>query len=644
MRRKGAALDPKKGMSLMIVDRARLPRRLPGIVCALAVGVTSLLAACHPSNLITYGTGVISIHDSSGDRDFNSYIVGIDAIYLTRNDGLVAYGLQSPEVIDLASLSDHTELVDTPAIPIGTYTSLSLQLDYETSADITVNVNGVPTTAVAYAPAASGTTTPTAMTIATLTVNFDPKNPLVINANSCTRLVIDVNLAASNTVNFSASPVTVTVQPMMTATVVPLDNAVMRARGILVLTQPQSSSYVVNMRPFHDLVSALGALTVNTSASTYFNVDGVTYTGSAGLAALNKLYVSAPVAAYGTLSSLATITPTFTATSVYAGSSLESPLADYVTGVVSARSGDKLTVHGASWASSSGFVPLQYYPDLPVTIGPSTVVSEDGVAASGLSPQSISVGQVINVSGVSTFSSTGTGVTALDASGGQVRLAQTPVWGTLNTGAAGSMSLDLLSLGNFQPSVFKFAGTGTSAATDAVATAYDVDTGTLNESGSAAGTLFEAEGVTAPFGGAPPDFTAATVTAGSAVQQQLLVEWDGGGSTAPFTSAGSSGLVVNLADTHLSPTLHYIGTGPARTDLKTLAASPTIVFASGTPLVLAIGSTATSSVFNSVSGFITALSSTLNGTNHVYRLVCAGQYSAASNTFTATQVSLNLQQ
>ena len=629
----------------MMFDRARLPRRLLWTACALTVGTATFLAGCHPSNPVTYGTGVITLHDSSGERDFSSYIVSIDSITLTANDGTGAYALSTLEGVDLAKLSDQTELLDTPAIPIGTYTSLTLTLDYESAPAINVNVNGVPSAAVAE------DTTKTPMTVVNVVVNFDPSNPLVVTANSCVRLDIDMDLAASNTVNSGASPLTITVQPMITATVAPLDGTVMRARGILVIAQPQMSNYIVNVRPFNDLVSALGALTVSTGSSTYFNVEGVTYTGSAGLAAMSQLQVSSPVAAYGTLSSLATITPTFTATSVYAGSSLESPLADHVTGVVSARSGDTLTIHGASFAASGSTQAsllgiLQYYKDLPVTVASTTVVSEDGVAVSGLSPQSISVGQVINVSGVSTLNSTTTAVTALDATGGQVRLAQTPLWGTLNSGAAGSMSLDLLSLGNFQPTVFNFTGTGTSAATDAVASAYEVNIGALNESAAAAGTVFEATGLTAPFGGAPPDFRATTVTAGSAASQQLVVQWGSGisgGATAPFSSASSAGLVVNLADAQLSTT-RYIATGPARTDLTTLPASPTIVFGSGKPLVLAIGNGDIVSVFNSVSGFITALTSTLNGTNAVYRLVCVGQYSAASNTFTATRVSLNLQQ
>jgi len=122
-----------------------------------------------------------------------------------------------------------------------------------------------------------------------------------------------------------------------------------------------------------------------------------------------------------------------------------------------------------------------------------------------------------------------------------------------------------------------------------------------------------------------------------------VVEWVKGGAASPFTTATSAGLVVNLANANLSTTNRYITTGPQRVDITTLAASPTIVFASGAPLTLAVGNDVGVAVFNSAASFATELATTLNGVNLAYRLVCVGQYSSATNTFTATQVALNLQ-
>lgn len=626
----------------MIVDRARLSRRLLWTLCAFALGVSTLLAGCHTSTDITYGTGVFTMSDVNGDfanggltGDFAAYIVNIDDITLTRNDGLVIEPLSEPEVVDLTKLQDFAELVENPAIPVGSYTSLTLVLDF-TAASIFVNVNGVATAASPL------DTTGAPMLTSTLTVTFDPKNPLVINSQQCARLNLDINLAASNSVTISGSTPTVTVQPFMTATPMPEDSTVMRARGLLVIVQPSSNNFIVNMRPFADLVSALGAMTINTSATTYFNVNGAIYTGAAGLAAMQSLQVDASVAAYGTLGSFSTITPSFTATAVYAGSGLESPLADYVTGVVSARTGDALAVHGATFLSRLG--ALQYYNVLPVTVSSDVAVSKDGVAASGLSAQSISVGQVVNIAGQATYDSTGTIVESINATAGLVRLQPTPLWGTLNSGAAGSMALDVLSFADYQPSVFKFAGTAATAADDANPASYLVDTGTTSLSSTPVGTLLHTNGTVTPFGVAPPDFTATSVTAGSSTPQQLVAEWSDGGAIQPFHIYSAAGIILDLTNAKLTDTVSYIRTGPAKLDIKTMAASPTIVFASGEPLTLAIGNNAAISVFNNVAGFITALKTTLNNTNAVFRLVCVGQYSAATNTFTATQVDVNLQQ
>jgi hypothetical protein len=629
----------------MTAVRARLMGRLLWASCALVLGGAALLASCSGYNRVTYGTAVVTMSDVSGD--FSSYIVNI-SMTLTRNDGVLIPVLSQPETVDLVKLHDLSELVEAPAVPVGTYTTLSLTLDFS-AADITVDINGVPTRASPVD--ASGMP----ILVTTLTVAFDPGNQLVINAGVCTRLAIDFNLAASNTINFGTSPLTVTVRPFVTATVAPADQTVMRARGIFVVSQPSSGDYVVNMRPFNDLVSALGALTVNTTSSTYFNINGTVYTGAAGLTAMQSLQISTPIAAYGTVGSFATITPTFNATAVYAGTVVLDPLADFLTGTVSAVSGDTINVHGATFVPRpyATPTPLYYYADIPVTVGPGTIVSEDGVAGSGLSTQSISVGQVITVSGQGALNSVYL-LSSLDATGtvagappGTVRLQPTPAWGTLNSAIAGSMSLNVLSIGGFAPGALTFTGTGTSSANDAVAASYAVKTPGIDESATVAGTLLEAYGIVTPFGSAPPDFTASSVTSGAATAQTLVVEWENGGAASPFSSASSAGLVVDLSNANLSSTIRYIATGPTRTDLRTLPASPTIVFASGTTLTLAVGpvsvnSVSTLQVFNSASGFATALSSALNGTNLVSRLACVGQYDPATNTFTATQVVVNL--
>jgi len=628
----------------MTVVRTRRSRSAPTLT-ALVWGFTALLAGCGGNSTFAPGTPVITLSGTSGD--FAAYRVAINLITLTATDGTVvsATPRMPPESVDLAELTDLSELLEVPAVPSRTYKSATLTLDY-TSASIWVNVNGQAVAATAKS------STGGALTTGTLTITFDPNHPLVITRGQSTRLAIDIDLAASNSIDTSTTTPKVTVRPFLVMTPAPADATVIRARGLFVTVPSGSSDYVMNVRPLTDLVSALGAVTVSTNAQTYFNINGVAYTGAAGLTAMASLPENTPTAAYGTLGDLSGVTPGFHATAVYVGTSLESPLADHIRGVVSARSGNTLTVRGATLVSGgatlvSRFGVVAIRNNATVMLGSATLVSEDGVAASGLTSLSVSVGQQLDVSGQGVFDTSGN--LSMDATAGQVRLASTRVWGTLNSATAGSASLDVLSLGNFAPAGFNFAGTGTTAGQDANPSAYVVNTGSLDQSATAAQTLLRVDGIVNAFGSAPPDFTATAITAGTATEQRLVVEWINGGATAPFLSDSSAGLVVALNNANLG-TIHEIRTGPAALDLKTLSSFPaspliTTVGADQSKLQLAIGGASLStgvSVFNSISGFAAALSSTFNGTNKIYRLVAVGQYNIGTNTFVASRISVAL--
>jgi hypothetical protein len=604
---------------------------------ALVWGFTAFTAGCGSHTLAPPGTPVITLEDTSGD--FASYLVTLDSITLTAKDGTVV-SLFAPvalggggEPVDLARLTDLVELLGAPAVPSGTYTSAQITLDYSAAA-IYVNVNGHAEACTALN--ATGTT----LTALAITVTFDPAHPLVITQGKSNRVDLDVDLAASNSVNTAASLCTVTVQPFLTMRVAPTDTPVMRARGLLVITQTGSSNFIMNTRPLFDVFSGgFGALTVETNAQTYFNVNGVAYSGAAGLAAMAGLTENTALAAYGTLGDLSGITPTFNASAVYVGTSLESPLEDHFSGVVGARSGDTLTLLGALLIGRAG--SNLFADSATVTIGSGTVVSEDGVAVSGLTAASVSVGQQVDISGQGADNS---GVLSMDATAGQVRLQSTRLWGTLNSASPGSASLNMQTLGNFASTGFNFAGTG-AGGQSATPAAYLVNTGALNESATPAGTLLQVDGFVAPFGSAPPDFTATAITPASATRQELVVEWTGGGTATPFTSAGSAGFVVNLNNANLG-TVHYIRTGPPQNDLdlKKLPASPliTTVGADQNDLQLSVGSSALTtgiSVFNSASAFSSAVTSALS-THMAYRLVAVGQYSG--NTFIASSISLAL--
>lgn len=627
-------------MTVVRTDQVRLGRALR----VLFVAAMALFAGCGGNTNVAYGTGVISVHGTGGT--FLSYQVGIDSITLTRNDGIIVEPLATPQTVDLTKITDFAELLGSPAVPIGTYLSASITLDY-TAASIWVDEGGQ---AVAATPVA---TDGTAMTAAVITVTFDTNDPLVINYQQSTRLALDINLPAFNTVTTTTSPPVVLVQPFLNASTAVVDSTPMRARGVYVTQIGVSSGFIMNARPFIDEISALGAETVQTTAQTYFNINGSVYTGAAGLAALATQPESTLIVAYGTLGDLAGITPTFNATQVYAGLILQTPLADQISGVVSARSGNVVTVHGGTYFNV--FEQILFFNDATITLGSGTSVIADGSTAGGLTASAVSVGQQVTIFGQSTVAASLLTMT-MDATAGLVRLQPTRLWATLNSAVPGSATLNMLTLQNYEPAAFSFSGTGAAAAQDASPTAYLVNTGATDESGTAAGTLLRIDGLVNAFGAAPPDFTASAITPGSSTQQQLVVTWTdtGSGTVKPFTSYSAAGLIVNLSNTNLTAT-HYIRTGPSTVDLTTLPSSPLITTVNvpaaslqlgiGVPLAgAAAGTDITVTQTNSAATLASAITTAFTGStpSPIYSLLAVGQYDSTTNTFNASQININL--
>ncbi|HET9106784.1 MAG TPA: hypothetical protein VFN79_06295 [Steroidobacteraceae bacterium] len=622
----------------MTFDRARAKPGASGAlrlwILGFGMALAAALAGCSTNTNVSNGTPVVTV-TSQAAGDFSTYVVGITLYSATRSDGYIAYpaGYTYEEFADLTQRVDLTELLNAVGIPTGTYKTVTIGIDYSSPI---VYIKGQST--AAKVENASGAQN---FGIVYVNVKLDPAHPLVIGLNQSTPLALDFDLAASNTVNATSN--VVTVKPFAVATTTPADTEPVRARGLFVAANTGASNFVEDIRPFQDnIYSTVGALTVNTSSSTYFNVNGKVYTGAAGLAAVAGLSSNTPMIAIGSLGDMSTITPGINATQVYAGTPVSNGQYEHVTGVVTARSGNTLTVSDATYLYYEGYCTsnlcFNWYPSLTVTVGPSTVVTEDGTsAATALSAQSISVGSTIDAVGINTNNAN---PPKLDATSGLVRLQSTPAWGTLVSGASGSATLNLLSMGPVPASAINFAGTGLSGA-DATAASYGLDTAAAttgaDQTATAAGTLLRADGFPTPFGTAPPDFTATAVTPGTSEPADLVVEWSAGssGSLAPFTSYDSTSLSLNLT----GDTLAEVVIGPQVTPLTT---APAITISGGTEF--AIGNAASGvSQFSTSSGFASDLTSTLNGSTQVYRVVAVGSYDSGTNTFTASRVDVALE-
>ena len=94
------------------------------------------------------GELLITLTDAPGD--FTTYNVVVDGVELVRANGDVVQTLPLSTTVDFAELTEVTEILTAATVPVGTYTSVSMTLDY-TDAEIWVENDAgdeVPATVV----------------------------------------------------------------------------------------------------------------------------------------------------------------------------------------------------------------------------------------------------------------------------------------------------------------------------------------------------------------------------------------------------------------------------------------------------------------------------------------------------------------
>jgi hypothetical protein len=281
-------------------------KSLSAFICAAAF----VAAGCH--NPLTSGFGIAWTQMTVEPGAFTTYIVTVDSVTLNGIHVGEITALATPEIVDFTQLNNYAELYASASIPNDTYTSAIITLDYTpvslggTSVIGVMGPNGVPQQANVVGVGTNGQP----MTTVSVTVNFDPNNPMVITgtfaSTSAERLAIDFDLPASNYINRSTNPATVVVNPFFTVGIQPSDTKLVRVRGPLVNSSVGATAgsnigptipaptpapgevgtYSVFVRPFFDEVDSLGSLSLFNSAKTLYTINGVSYVGVAGINAL----------------------------------------------------------------------------------------------------------------------------------------------------------------------------------------------------------------------------------------------------------------------------------------------------------------------------------------------------------------------
>ena len=525
------------------------------------------LAACN-------GTAVVTMTSTASQDSFLAYRVELVSVALQSAGGKSGLSiLPAGTTVDFAALTNLSEVLGAAAATKGSYQSVLVTLDYS-SARIVYDdgsLDGVVLTPVGIDGRAAGHIQ--------LTVKLDPSAAFSLSSKGASQLALDFNLAASNTVNLSAK--TVTVNPIIAASSLPIDSKTVRIRGPIVGTTASSAAtatsteFTMGVMPFNGTVAGTGKLAILTTDGTNFEVDGSASTGTVGLGQLTSLGASAMAVAYGTLTTTdqsittttytpaSTMTPggtasttnpdgtpstttpigtpsttiraglTFTATQVLAGSSVQGGGLDRVTGIVSARSGNTLTVEDGTLMANDGTETFLGGTTV-VLLGPNTLITVFGQSTAEInSPQQISVGSSIDAFGIATSLSLNDAT--LDASAGRVRLDTTTASGLVVAQVAGALGLNLVSLNGRSIAPFVFAGAGVDPRGYSVTT-----TGALSLTNATAGAPVIVTGFAELFRRAAAEFHGFVAARPDHDRRcVLVVDW-GSGTAAPFTTYDGS--------------------------------------------------------------------------------------------------------
>ena len=504
------------------------------------------------------GDVAVSLTDAPGD--FGTYTVDVLSLTLTKANGTQVSTLPLETRIDFSLYTEMTEFLTAATIPSGSYVAATLTLDY-TNADIWVEDDASGLVQVLPENIVDENGDP--ITTLEMTVQLEGRNRLPIAPGIPAHLLLDFDLNATHEVNLEDPLVpVVTVDPLLVADVNRTPLKLHRVRGALNEVSVDQSSFSLFLRPFYCPISGshrqFGLRTVTTTSETVYEISGTQLTGEDGLEAMAALDPLTAVVAIGDLK----FDPMrFEARQVYAGASVPGGTQDVVRGNVIGRSGDTLTVKGATLIR--GQSSIVFNDEVTVNIGEETMVTRQLSAepAGTYGKDDISVGQRVVIFG--TLVEDGDAL-VMDASTGEnhVRMVLTTLRGTATSLDSGTdvMTVELRAFDHKSVDLFDFSGTHSDPDD------YQVYTDDLDLSLVEVAAPVKVRGFVESFGAAPPDFSAHTLVRVADLRALMKVHWDPATESA-FERIGLDGLTLNLEGVGR---FHHIFRGREVTDLTLL--------------------------------------------------------------------------
>jgi len=578
----------------------------------------------------TQETGEVIIGLTDAPGDFTTYTVAVKSLTLTKANGAVVETLpvNNNTRVDFAQYTEMTEFFTAATIPSGVYVKATLTLDYS-DANIQVEDDNGHAIPVSVIQDEQGS----AIGEMELSVRLEGQHALLIAPGIPAHLTLDFDLNATNTVDLNNGSPIVTVSPVLLAEVNAESPKIHRARGSLKSVNTADSSFRLIIRPFVHVLGGgderFGTLKVTTTDDTVFDINGSVSQGATGLMELSQ---QTPLTAVVVIGDLKFHPRRFEATEVRAGSSVAGGTMDVVTGNVTSRSGDVLTIKGATLIRKNGSVVFN--DEAQVTIGDNTMVRRQHSIAQ-LGKDDISVGQRITVFGALTADTVQN--LELDATSGYAHLLFTTLRATVVS--TSPMSVDLQSIDGRRIAIFDFTGTG--ASEDADPANYEIDTSTINLSNSniAVDDVVKVRGFVKPFGKTEnADFAAQTIVNVSAIPGTLLVGWPLTSSTAINIDEMAGNIVLDLNGVGL---FHHISRAGVVIDLTQLAMDTTIEpkNANGLFFVLEHGVWQLHTTF---ANYLSDLQSRLDNGGAVRGVSARGTFNDSTGVMTVTSMTVHI--
>lgn len=611
--------------------------RHPNLKLFLTLLIIAFLSACQINNEDTENneTGELSIELTDAKGDFASYSVDVLSLSLTKKNGSIVEVLPETTRVDFAQYVEMSELLTLATVPSGIYTSATLRLDYQ-NADIYVEDANEESIKVDTIVDEEGNP----ITTLESNVSLEERNQLRIIPGVPAHLSLDFDLKTSNIVEFDENDVPgITVSPSLNASLVPEINKTHRVRGPLKKVNLDNASFDLIIRPFNHKFNAnherFGQLRVLTNDITNFEINGETFIGTDGIAAMELLDKLAAVIVVGDIS----LNPRrFMATEVYAGSSVPGGTMDVVKGTVLSRTDNTLIVRGATLIRAGG--SALFNDNVSVLIDAATTVKRQN-DETVVTIDDISVGQAVTVFGALNDD---TANLELDATAGVVRMRITSLHGsvvddsTISEGdAAFELALDKINGRIIE--LFDFSGTGIDTDHDANPEFYEIDTGTLDTGKFSENSPVKVRGFVNSFGQAPDDFIAKSIIGMKTVKARMQTNWRPFSNKA-FSSISETAITLDFTE---SGRFHHIGRGHERLDLTELATDFVLIpgeFEEGVYILHLSGPKHVHSTFGN---FANDLQDQINAGAVVKKIQAKGVFDINTGNFAAESIRIHLQ-